>query len=236
MQDKRRHKRFKVDLMEINGKMSLANSVKIIDISYGGIAIKADRRLNISKEVVIKLGEKAKSIDVRGIVVRSELTGMEPRSDGEKVLFYTAGIMFKEGQANIIEDFLGSIEQHKHTTVPIMVDRRLSIRFRITDSHQNILSYPAQFKLTEISLSGMRIQSEQPLDKESLIPMELSLNADSSVTFIGRVASCTMINTEGQTYYETGVEFRNLTDEDTELLKMFIDYLADSQSASTGSQ
>jgi len=85
MQDKRRHKRFKLDIIEINGKMSLADKVKIIDISLGGIAVKADRRLNIGREYLIRLEDKGKSIDVKGIVVRSELSGIEERDKGERV-------------------------------------------------------------------------------------------------------------------------------------------------------
>jgi hypothetical protein len=224
MPDKRRYQRFKVDLMEINGKMSLADNVKIIDISFGGVAIKADRRLNIGKEIVIKLGEKTKHVDVRGIVVRSELTGIEARADGEQVLFYSAGIMFKEGQDAIVADFLKSVEEHK-TEVPVTIDRRLNFRFRITASQQNILTYPAQFKVLEISLSGMRIKSEQPLKIDEMIPMELSLNTDTPVNFIGRVASLLSLD-DGHDFYEIGIAFNNLTDKDKMKLKAFIDYLA----------
>jgi len=232
--DKRRYTRFKVDLMEINGKMSLADSVKIIDISFGGVAIKADRRLNIGKEILLKLGEKESSIDVRGIVVRSELTGIEERADGEKVLLYTAGIMFKDGQGETIADFLKSVEQRKNIAIPVTVDRRLNVRFRITTSQQNILSYPAQFKVMELSISGMRIKSEQPLNIEDLIPMELSLSSDKPVTFTGRVASCLMIDDSGQSYYEMGIEFKDLTGQDTTLLKKFIDYLATTKTDAQG--
>ena len=56
--------------------------------------------------------------------------------------------------------------------------------------------------------------------------MELSLNDDTSVKFIGRVVSCAMAEYMGQTNYAIGVEFTDLTDEDTTLLKTFIDYLA----------
>src|SRR5512146_692956 len=99
MQDKRRHKRFRLDVIEINGKMSLADKVKIIDISLGGIAIKADRRLNIGREYTIRLEEKGKIIDVKGVVVRSELSGIEEGNKGEQVSIYKAGMLFKEGQA-----------------------------------------------------------------------------------------------------------------------------------------
>ncbi len=225
MQDKRRHKRFKLDIIEINGKMSLADKVKIIDISLGGIAIKADRRLNIGREYMIRLEDKGNTIDVRGIVVRSELSGIEERNKGERVSIYTAGMLFKEGQAAKISQFLNSIEQHKKREVPVAVDRRLSVRFNITAPGEQTLSYPAQFKVKEISLSGMLIRTDQMLAQGSIIPMGLSLNAGSQVNFNGRVASCRTTEYQNQTHYEIGVEFSDLTDRDRALLKTFIDYL-----------
>ncbi len=225
MQDKRRHKRFRLDLIEINGKMSLADKVEIIDISLGGVALKADRRLNIGKEYLIKLGEKGKSIDVKGIVVRSELSGIEERANGERVLIYKAGMKFKDGSADKVADFLNSIKHSKKEQVSAMVDRRFNIRFQITTPSEQTLSFPAQFKVKNISLSGMLIQTDQTLGIESMVPMGLSLSDDSHVNFNGRVASCRKTEDEGQAHYEIGVEFSDLTDKDKELLKAFIDYL-----------
>ena len=225
MQDKRRHKRFKLDIIEINGKMSLADKVKIIDISLGGIAIKADRRLNIGREYTIRLEDKGKIIDVKGVVVRSELSGIEERSKGEPVSIYTAGMLFKEGQAAKVDHFLKSIDQNKKSAVPVTVDRRLAVRFNITAPGEQTLSFPAQFKVKEISLSGMLIQTDQMLANGSMIPMGLSLSADDHVTFNGRVASCRTMEYQGQVHHEIGVEFSDLTEKDRSLIKTFIDYL-----------
>ncbi len=226
MQDKRRHKRFRLDLMGINGKMILADRVEIIDISLGGVALKTDRRLNVGKEYLIKLGDKGKSIDVKGIVVRCELSTIEERSNGARVSIYTAGMMFKDVSPDAIADFLKSIEQDKKEAMPVMVDRRLTVRFYITTPWEKTLCFPAEFKVKEISLSGMLIQTDQALETESMIPMGLSLKADNPVNFIGRVASCRMTEDKGAAHYEIGVEFKDLTDTDRTSLKTFIDYLA----------
>jgi len=226
VQDKRRHKRFRLDIMEINGKMILADRVEIIDISLGGVALKTDRRLNVGKEYFIKLGDKGKSIDVKGIIVRCELSKIEERSNGKRVSIYTAGMMFKDVSPDTIADFLNSIEQDKKEAMPVRVDRRLTVRFYITTPWEKTLCFPAQFKVKEISLSGMRIQTDQALGIESMIPMGLSLKADNPVNFTGRVVSCRMTEAEGQAHYEIGVEFKDLTDTDRASLKTFIDYLA----------
>lgn len=226
IQDKRRHKRFRSDLMELSGKMILAHKVEIIDISLGGVALKADRRLNIGREYLLKLEEKGKTLDVRGIVVRSELIGIEARDNGEQVSIYTAGLTFKEGPIGKIADFIKAIEQGSTEAVPVMVDRRLNVRFYITTPWEKTLSFPAQLKVKEISLTGMLIQTEQALDIESMIPMGLSLQDDKQVSFVGRVASCRMTEDMGQAHHEIGVEFKDLTDKDRTLLKTFMDYLA----------
>jgi c-di-GMP-binding flagellar brake protein YcgR len=226
VQDKRRHKRFRLDILEINGKMILADRVEIIDISLGGVALKTDRRLNVGKEYVIKLGDKGRSIDVKGVIVRCELSKIEERSNGERVSLYTAGMMFKDVSPDTIDGFLSSIEQDQKEAKPVRVDRRLTVRFCITTPWEKTLCFPAQFKVKEISLSGMLIQTDQALGIESMIPMGLSLKADNPVNFIGRVASCRMTEDKGQTHYEIGVEFKDLTDADRASLKTFIDYLA----------
>ena len=206
--------------------MILADKVEIIDISLGGIALITDRRLNVGKEYSIRLGDKGKSIDLKGIIVRCELSKIEERGNGERIPIYTAGMMLKNVSPEKIGYFLNLIEQHKKEEVPVAVDRRLNVRFCITTPREKTLSFPAQFTVKKISLSGMLIQTEQSLEIESKIPMGLSLKADNPVNFIGRVASCRMTEDKGQAYYEIGVEFTDLTDKDRKLLQTFIDYLA----------
>jgi hypothetical protein len=226
MDDKRRHKRLKLDLVEMRGEMSLAHHVEIIDISLGGASLKADRRLNIGKEIVLKLSDKESSIELKGVVVRSELSGIEEASAGERVSLYTAGVMFKDGQINTIVAFFNSFVQHIKDEEPVEVDRRLNVRFRITPPEHNMMSFPVQFVVKELSMVGMRIQTDQALRMQSMIPMELSLNTHSPVTFIGRVASCRMLIDQGHAQFEIGVEFQHLTSKAKTLLRGFIEYLS----------
>ena len=226
MEDKRRHKRLKLDLVEMRGEMSLAHHVEIIDISLGGASLKTDRRLNIGKEIALKLSDKESHVELKSIVVRSELSGIEETSEGERASLYTAGIMFKDGQSDTIVSFFNLFVQHIKDEEPVKIDRRLNVRFRITPSEHNSMSFPAQFLVKEISMTGMRIRTDQALRIQSMIPMELSLDTHSPVSFIGRVASCRMLIDQGHAYFEIGVEFSFLADKAKTLLRGFIDYLA----------
>jgi hypothetical protein len=108
MLEKRQHKRFRLDLIELNGTLNLADKIEIIDISFGGVALKVNRRLYIGKECLFKLEDKRNSIDVKGIVVRCKLSGFEERCNRDRVSIYTAGMRFQEGSADTVADFIRS--------------------------------------------------------------------------------------------------------------------------------
>lgn len=223
MRNKREHTRF--DIIEIQGKMTLANKVEIIDISLGGVALKADRKLDVGREYLIKLGDKGQSIDVKGTVVRSTLVGMEAGTDGESVLIYAAGIKFNEGSENKITAFLNSVEHHKKEEEALVVERRNTVRFQITAPKEQVLAFPTNFKVKDISLSSMLIQCDQFLGKDSTVPMELYLNENNQLNFIGKVFSCRKVVDKERAYYEIEVTYSDLADKDRALLKKFIDYL-----------
>jgi len=107
LMEKRRHKRFGLDLIEMSGKLSLSDHVEIVDISFGGVGLKVDRRLSVGKEYLFTLiKDRDKSIEVNGIAARCKLTGIEKRYDGERVSTYTAGMRFAEGSEDMIADFI----------------------------------------------------------------------------------------------------------------------------------
>jgi c-di-GMP-binding flagellar brake protein YcgR len=226
MKNTRRHKRFKLDLVELDGKMFLIDDVELLDISLGGLSLKVDRELNIGKEYLITLVERGKSIDVKGIAVHSALRETDERANGERVTIHTARIKFKDGQTARIAGILNSIQQLKKDEVPVTADRRHHVRFHFTIPLDTILSHSAQFRVKKISLSGMLIQSEQALEINSFIPMQLSLNAGDTGNFSGRIVTCQMSQDNERALYEIGVEFSNSTDKCRTLLKSFIDDLA----------
>ena len=223
----RRHKRYRLDASSVNGQISMADKVELLDFSLGGISLKVDRRLNIGREYLLKLWENGKSLDVKCIVVRAELSGIEQLASGESVSIYTAGMTFKEGSAARIAEFFKPMTQHKLMTIPDPTDRRLNVRFNIGGPMETILNDPAHFTVKTISQSGLLIRTEQALAIESRIPITLSLNADNPVQFNARVATCQMINDQGNIHYDLGMEFTDMTEQNISLLKTFIDFLAE---------
>jgi Tfp pilus assembly protein PilZ len=224
MRNLRQYKRFKLDLLDLISKMSLVGKVQLIDISQGGVALKADRKLNMGKECLIMLGYDGKLIKVKGVVVRSELSGIEERADGEHVTVYSAGIAFKDECAGTVKDFLDSIEQTRISPVPEQADWFYrDIRFSITTPNERVLNMPAEFGLKEISQNGVIIQTAHQLKIDSMVLLELSLHSCDPVRFMGVVVSCRMPQGQVCANYDIGVEFSELTDQDSSMLVRFID-------------
>lgn len=114
MQDNRRFKRFSLKTLEIHGRMIAATEVKVVDISIGGIGIRANRRLNIGHEYALKLEARDKVLSLKGMVVWSKLSDNMLGSHGEVVPVYTAGLKFKAISDDKITQLLDFIEKHKN--------------------------------------------------------------------------------------------------------------------------
>jgi hypothetical protein len=226
MENTRRYKRFRLDFLEVNGQLTFATDVTLLDISMGGISLKADRRLNIGGRYVIKLEDKKKLIALKGEIAWSALSGNKMTPDGEIIPLYTAGMKFIDLSKEKAEELLDFVEHHRKEEVPPAGDRRFSVRFLIGEPGKAILNYPADYKVKVISLSGMLIETSHALECESRIPMELSLHDESRISFLGRVVTCQMIAKNDKDHYDFGIEFINVTDKDREVLGSFIAYVA----------
>lgn len=226
MQDKRSHKRYKLDVMELNSKIIFADKVEVLDISLCGIAIKADRRLNMDCEYLLRLDNKGEHISVKGVVVRSLLVGTEERGSGGRVPIYIAGLKFRDDMADLVANFLHHFSSARATEAAFTGNRRLSVRFHITTPMKAVLKFPAQYRVKVISLGGMLIVTDHALELESSLQMELSYNDENTISFQGRVASRQNTGVEGHPCCEIGIEFLDLREKDKAVLTEFIDHVS----------
>jgi len=60
---------------------------------------------------------------VRGLVVRSQLVGIERRDNGESASIYSVGVMFKDVPTGKIIDFIDSIGQKTEEAVSVQPAR-----------------------------------------------------------------------------------------------------------------
>jgi len=223
--------------MEINGMMMFANEVEILDISIGGISLRADRRMNIGADYSLKIRDKASVIPLKGTVVWSLLSGTKKSPDGGTVPLYTAGMCFQ----NLSSEKIGEIarfiaehcqEHHEDDDMYCLSGLRFNIRYNIDAGETALLNYPEGYRVKKISLGGMLIESIHELEIEKRLPMELALPGDAVITFGGRVASC-FLRSHEEPLYDVGIEFVDMPDSDKERLAEFISALSETDEPSS---
>jgi hypothetical protein len=239
MQNTRRYERYKANLIGINGRIILAKFVKILDISIGGLSLQTEKRLNIGNEYTLKIDSNKKVFTVKGIVVWSVLNNSIKDSKGNIVPIYTAGMKFtnvSDSKINEITDFVQTYKRERDMDQKVNLfsssGRRLYVRIHVTTPERAVLNYQEAYKVKNLSLGGMLIESSHSLDVESRLPMELLFPEDKSIAFQGRVASCIRKKGEDPVHYDIGIDFANITKKDKEILQEIISLLDTANSSS----
>jgi len=226
MKDRRHHKRYKVDVMEINVKMVLSKFVKILDMSISGLLLQIDKRLSVCSQYTIKLEGKGERLTVKGSVMWSLLSESMAHS-GDVIPIYKTAMKFIDDSKEKINEIENFIKVNKRD-VDIQVNLnspnglRNFVRVRIKDTEKAILDVPESFKVKNLGLSGMLIESENSLEIESKLSMEMNLTEDKSIKLLGRVTSCLQKQYNNLETYDIGIEFIEMPEKDKEILVEFI--------------
>jgi c-di-GMP-binding flagellar brake protein YcgR len=227
MPDRRQHKRYRTDVMEINGKMVLAKSVKILDISVGGVSFQTEKSLNVGCEYTLKMEGSGRVLTVKGLIVWAILSGSLADSGGDIIPIYKAGMKFIDVSDEKINEIANFIEDHKKD-IDKQVDlykpsgNRLFVRICIEDPEKAILNYDGSYKVKNIGLGGMLIESEHLLEIEGKLPMEMILNEEASIKFLGRIINCLLVKDKDIEHYDIRVEFIEMSEKDKEILVKFL--------------
>jgi curved DNA-binding protein CbpA len=225
IQEKRRHRRFKLDSCEVSGEMFFAKEVTVLDMSMSGIALKVNKQLKIGKEYLINLHDDEKIIAIRALVVRSFLGESKTTADGDIAPVYLVGMEFthvSDEQADDIARFIDNhkIDGRKNDETDGINDKRRDKRFQIDMPGKTILDFHELYRVKVISLSGMLIESSQPLEVEDTIQMHIVLPPNRTVPLLGRIVSCKRIG-DDQERYDIAIEFIEMSEEYRERLQGF---------------
>jgi c-di-GMP-binding flagellar brake protein YcgR len=216
----RRHSRYIVVGMGISAKTLHKTEVEIIDISVGGCSIRGTKRFSLGGEYVFRFELERGVVSVKGSIVWEKMSGIRRISEAEAMPVYTAGIEFKDvfkDSALEIKDFIADK----------LKKRRLGgIRMKLRSPGKTIISYPEDCEVSDLSLGGMRMVTEQELLTETVFSIELLLpDNENQITCKGRVAYCHATPAETQTRFSVGMEFIDMDAQAMSMLRKFIESL-----------
>jgi hypothetical protein len=214
--EKRRHKRYVVD--GIQGNVLYLSNLDILNISIEGAAIETTKRLDVNREYTFKITYKDTILNLRGRVVWALLSYREKKDSEEIIPVYRAGVMFTDTLIEKTNTLLNFIEDNK---IKALEKRVGGVRFKIANSRTVKINYPHKYEVKKISLSGMLIETEYPLDLNSHYDIELYLNKNI-LNVVGRIAHCEKIDSHNVTKYSIGIEFIKVRDNDIKILKDFL--------------
>jgi len=230
MKNTRRQKRYKVDSTNISGTIILASYLKINDISIGGISLTTEKRLTIGNEYSLKLRGKDTQLTVKGTVMWSLLSESIADSIGNVIPIFKTGIQFIDLSTKQENEIIKFIEAHKKEPeekidVYSLSGNRLFVRFRLKEADKATLQEQDDYKVKNISLSGLLIESKHALKLEDKINMQMALPDNKIISFLGRVVTCTMTKPVESESYDIGMEFIDISEKDEKALKNFISLL-----------
>jgi len=116
MDHRRRYKRHKVDIMQIDGRSIPARHVEVLNMSLGGISLLIDREIDIDTEFTLTIEGRTDSLTVEGIVVWSFLTEYKNDMEGSVLSLYKVGMRFHDPSDDKKQEITDFLEAHKKET------------------------------------------------------------------------------------------------------------------------
>jgi hypothetical protein len=213
--EKRRHPRFTVE--DVQGQVVLASKVEILNLSLGGVALRADRRLNIGSPYTLKLETGDRFIAMPGVVVWSVLSGLRKAKGGGSPE-YSAGLRFTAVVDDRIAGLIEFIDENR-----IVEEHRLAgLRFQVEAAGKAVLDSLEAYRVRLISLSGMLIEAERALEVDRVYAMSFQTPRGDSVSAAGRVASCLEDASGSARRFRIGVAFMDMPSADRGRLEGFV--------------
>jgi hypothetical protein len=216
--DNRRNKRHVVEGIE--GNVLYTSDIEVLNLSIDGAAIETAKRLELNREYTFKLKYHDSFISLRGSVVWAILVS-KVKNNGAVTPVYRAGIRFTDTlseKANMLLQFIEDNRMKKRE------NRLGGVRFNISSDGHMKVDLPHEYQVIKISLSGMLVETECPLDIESHYNVELFVN-DRNLNIVGRVANSKEVVVDNIAKYNIGIEFFEISEDDERILQEFLDTL-----------
>ena len=126
----------------------------------------------MGKTYTLKVLDSGRELSLRGEVVWVTIASWKKNEKEETIPTYKAGIRFENVLSEKGMEVFGFLSEKAN--IQKVSPRLGGVRLNL-DSDDSVLDYPQTFNIKSISLGGIRVETEQPLPKDSMFPLELSL-------------------------------------------------------------
>jgi hypothetical protein len=224
--NKRRHRRFSVDAMDIKGNAVFATEVVINDISITGVSLITGRRLDRGTEYSLRILDHDFDLSLQGTVIWCMENESAGARDEHAHLKYAAGMQFaelrQETKAGLMR-FIESYLREKPTPVKVheMSGLRCNIRFHLDSKESSVLNVAETYRVIKLGLGGLLIESSHSLESDTRIHMGITIPGNRNLSFTGRVVFC-VVSSDNASRFEVGIEFIEMPEPDRVSLKEFI--------------
>lgn len=220
-------RKYKVNLLDVTSAMIDTNDVEIINISLGGISLRANRRFNMSGTYTLRIKSRGTALNLKGTVIWSRISGMQKGSFSNVIPIYTAGLEFVDGSNNKREEIRNFMETHQKECYMVDAEQlnnmRLCTRVQVDAPERAlILDQTESHRVNELSFGGAKIESKHPMKVNHSIPMMISFAEDRFIVFQGRIISCLLIRSASPKAYDIEIQFTRLSENDGKTLVEFI--------------
>lgn len=199
--------------------MLFSSDINILDISMHGAAITTTQQLAIGREYALKFRVEDAQLHLRGRVMWSALSHSKMLKNGEVVPVYKLGIRFTNTLTDSATQLMAYIGKNRHDHFE---KRMLGVRFRVQKSEGAEIDLSCTYRVKQISLSGMLIETDSLLARDRLYEMEMALD-NTSVAVTGRIAYQAESQAGHSIKYDIGIEFVAVSEEDRGILKAYLD-------------
>ena len=227
--DRRRHSR--VPSPGLSGRLPTTCRARLCDVSLSGVGFESEGRLAPARNYRLRLSTgNGELLDRQGRLVWSHLYATRRDADGEVRPIYRAGLLFDDRSVGATSELYDFILRHAEETNgsdehELPDDRfgceREATRYQLERVEELELETDYEFLVRALSLSGMLIETELPLEKRAQVELYLEL-PEGELRGRGRVVS-TERTLEGDRHrHAIAVEFVELAPADRERLERFL--------------
>ncbi len=213
--ENRKNKRYVVEGLQ--GNLIYSSDLEILNISIDGAAIETTRRLELNREYTFKMQYNNTQLILRGRVVWAVLVSKKGRAESF-LPRYRAGIQFADTLSEKQQILRRFIEENR---LRAMESRIGGLRCKISNTGAMKINLPRKYQVRKISMSGMLVETDYPLDINAHFDIELLLK-DTMVSILVKVVNCTQRSSLKTSPYDIGMEFITMSENDKDILQKLL--------------